>query len=140
MLFAATLTALDLHGVDWPPCAATPNRQPSQIDSLLVSGVSVSSTPTEPCFHPPHVSTPTRANQQNKWKDRLLRILNVNFQPVDGKKASLNCLLDSMKPDIFLRTETWLDEWIPLYKILTLSVGRTKEEEEEAYSSQSAPT
>ena len=53
-----TMTAFDLHGVDWPSTSA-----PTENISF-----SFCSTPTETTFNRYHSSTHTRANQQNKWK------------------------------------------------------------------------
>lgn len=94
-----SLTAYDLHGVDWPST--------SPADDCL--SFSFCSMPSESNFHPQHCSTPTRSNQQNKWKNRPLRILNINFRSADGKKSSMPLLLDTLKPDIIIGTETWLD-------------------------------
>ena len=66
-------------------------------------------TPIEDCFKSQHASTPTQANQLDKRINRPLRILNINFRSVVGKRAEIVYLLDSMKPDIILGTETWLD-------------------------------
>ena len=38
-----------------------------------------------------------------------LRILNINFQSIKSKQHLVNNILESMKPDIVFRTETWLD-------------------------------
>ena len=55
--------------------------------------------------------TPTRSGQQDKWKERLLvlRVLNINFKSFSAKRAETPNLLESLKPDIILETETWLD-------------------------------
>ena len=63
-------------------------------------------------FDPLHSSTPTRATQQNKTKERPLRFLNVNFRSVVGKRAEILHLIDSVKPDVIIGTETWLDSSI----------------------------
>jgi len=92
-------TVFDLHGVDWPDSSNTPDVDLSNNSCA---------TPTEQNFHPTHASTPTRANQQDKRMNRPLRVLNINFQSCVGKKAETSCLIDSMKPDIILASETWL--------------------------------
>jgi len=61
-------TVFDLHGVDWTPSAFS--------DLSLNASCP---TPTDFQFQQQHSSTPTRAIQQDKWKDRPLRVLNVNF-------------------------------------------------------------
>ena len=66
-------------------------------------------TPTETTFKPNHVSTPTRSSQQDKWKKRPLRIVSVNFRSAVGKKPQTLFMIESIKPDIILACETWLD-------------------------------
>eukprot|EP00745_Piridium_sociabile_P045808 TRINITY_DN9988_c0_g2_i1.p1 TRINITY_DN9988_c0_g2~~TRINITY_DN9988_c0_g2_i1.p1 ORF type:complete len:264 (+),score=32.88 TRINITY_DN9988_c0_g2_i1:50-841(+) len=73
---------------------------------------SISSIQSDKCFHPLHSSTPTRASQQNKKRSRPLRMLNVNFRSVVGKRAEIHNLLESLKPDVIIGTETWLDSTI----------------------------
>ena len=58
---------------------------------------------------PLHSSTPSRAGQQDRWKRRPLRLINVNFRSATGKKPDILNLLDSVRPDIVIGTETWLD-------------------------------
>ena len=74
--------------------------------------------PTDLQFQPQHSSTLTRASQQDKWKDRPLRVLNVNFQSASVKRAKIPNLLDSLKLDVILGTETWLDPSISSSEIL----------------------
>ena len=99
-----SITAFDLHGVDWS-------------DSPFPDLPNSCGTPTDQNFRPFHASTPTRANQQDKSKYRPLRIINVNFQSASSKRAELPNLLDSMKPDVILGTETWLDPSIATAEI-----------------------
>lgn len=110
-------TALDLYGVD----ISISNSLPSlpEVDC---------STPTEKTMKRPlHCSTPSMAAQQNKWKKRPLRIVNVNFHSAVGKKPEILNLLDSVRPDIVIGTETWMDgeiadseifpsSYLPLYR------------------------
>ena len=88
--------AFDLHGLDWTEA------------SLPDSSLNSCTTPTDLQFHPQHASTPTRSSQQDKWKERPLRVLNINFQSANAKRAEIPYLLESLKPDIILGTETWL--------------------------------
>ena len=57
-------------------------------------------TPTENQFRPDHASSPTRSSQQNKWRDRPLRILTINFQSAYSKRSEIPYLLETMKPDV----------------------------------------
>ena len=59
-------------------------------------------------FVPGHSSTPTRQSTQNKFRNRPLRVINVNFQSMVGKKAEIIEMLDRLKPDVLIGTETWL--------------------------------
>ncbi|XP_070212599.1 uncharacterized protein [Littorina saxatilis] len=85
-------TAYDLHGVE---------------QEFGLSSASL--PPSSDGFKPLHSSTPTRSSQQNKRKSRPLRLLNINFQSVTGKKAELANLIMTAKPDVIIGTETWLD-------------------------------
>ena len=73
-------TAFDLHGVDWTEA------------SLPDSSLNSCTTPTDLQFQPQHASTPTRSSQQDKWKERPLRVLNINFQSASAKPESGNPL------------------------------------------------
>ena len=104
--------AFDLHGVEQETAAQS---------SPLKTNFSFNSNES---FHPGHSSTPTRQTQQNKNRQRPLRILNVNFQSAKGKTAAITHLIDSLRPDILIGCETWLDPTIsssenfpPGYKI-----------------------
>lgn len=58
---------------------------------------------------PIHASTPVRTNQSSKRDHRPLRVLNLNLQSATGKKPEIIHLIDSVRPDIVMATETWLD-------------------------------
>ena len=76
-------------------------------------------TPTEQHMDRPlHSSTPTRASQQDKWKRRPLRLINMNCHSAVGKKTEISNLIDSTKPDVIVATETWLDPSIKNNTIL----------------------
>ena len=67
-------------------------------------------TSTSSTFNPLHTSTPTRASRQDKQKRRPLRFININFgqQGLVGKQARLANLVQSIRPDIIIGTESWL--------------------------------
>ena len=77
------------------------------------TGSSTLSVPDSNCgFKPLHSSTPTRTSDRKRKENRPLRLLNVNFRSVVGKRAEIANLVDSTKPDIVIGTETWLDQTI----------------------------
>ena len=84
-----SLTMFDLHGVE----------EETTNEFSFASGDE---------FKPFHASTPTRQNQQEKFRNRPLRIVNINFQSLCGKKAESIEMIDRLKPDIIIGTETWL--------------------------------
>ena len=86
-------TAFDLYGVE---------RETSNIASYHENDL----------FRPNHCSTPTRVSRMNKQKFRPLRCINLNFRSVTGKKAAFINLVESVKPDIVIGTETHLDPTI----------------------------
>ena len=71
---------------------------------------------------PQHTSTPNRASQQNKWRNRSLRILNTNIRSVHGKKVELGNAVESLKPDIIILTETHLEKKIKSSEFLDTDV------------------
>ena len=91
--------AFDLHGVE----------QDSVGTPFSTSHFSFHSNDT---FAPNHCSTPTRQSQQNKNKNRPLRIVNINFRSAVGKVASILHMTLSLKPDIIIGSETWFSSYI----------------------------
>ena len=95
-------TFFDLHGTE------------SELHNLGDSDISINSD-----FRPYHSSTPSRQGQQNKFRSRPLRLLNVNFQSIVSKRAETLELLERLKPDVLIGTETWLRADIKDSEILT---------------------
>ena len=60
-------------------------------------------------IRPVHSSTPTRKTGP-KTCNQPLTILNINFQSIKSKLCRLSNVIDSVKPDIIIGTETWLDK------------------------------
>ena len=60
----------------------------------------------------PHVtSTPSKVKHPaigNKKINCHLKMANINFQSIKGKKPQLYAFLDSHRPDIVVGTESWL--------------------------------
>ncbi|KAL8609469.1 hypothetical protein ACOMHN_037991 [Nucella lapillus] len=96
--FNKSQTAFDLYGLDED--GVTANESCSTDMSLPAESVD---------FDPLHTSTPSRAARQDKQKKRPLRLLNVNIRKSTSKTASFKNLLEGLKPDVVVGTETWLD-------------------------------
>ena len=78
---------------------------------------------------PPHQTKPVNTTYGN---NRPLRVANVNFQSIVGKKAEVLNLLDSVKPDVVTGTETWLTSVIDsaeifpdIYTVYRKDLGNT---------------
>ena len=89
--------AFDLHGID------------SQNSTDLSFGSCISNPNA---FQPFHASTPTRASKQDKHSRRPLRFLNVNCCSIVGKTVDFENLMNSVKPDVVVGTESWLNSKI----------------------------
>ena len=100
-------TMFDLYGVDQENSESSQDTSQSSIPSLNGH------------FTPGHVSTPTRQSTKNKFRSRPLRVINVNFQSMVGKRAETLELIDRLKPDILIGTETWLTSQVSDGELLT---------------------
>ena len=80
-------------------------------DSIHLSQCSLSDNSTmssDQKFRPQHSSTPNRFSRTDKFRGRPLRLLNVNFQSMVAKKAQIIEMIDRLKPDVIIGSETWL--------------------------------
>jgi hypothetical protein len=67
---------------------------------------------------PIHASTPERKPRTNKKKCVPLRVINVNCQSIRNKQHQIENMIDSLKPDVIIATETWLDPTITNSQVL----------------------
>lgn len=65
-----------------------------------------------PKGQPKATSSPVKPRLNPCLGPRLLRILNVNCQSLVNKKGPFYNLIDSIKPDIIIATETWFNSSI----------------------------
>ena len=96
-------TMFDLHGI------GNTSSRPSQDNNSSIDSD----------FRPFHSSTPSQQGRQNKFQSRPLRVINVNFQSIVSKRAETLELIDRLKPDVIIGTETWLTSEIKDSEILT---------------------
>ena len=95
-------TVHDLHSNEVTFCTSSIGSVPD----LSVS----SPSPTSYKLKPVHSSTPAKKQQPTQQKLKVpLRVLNMNFQSIKMKQCRLSNVLESVKPDIVIGTETWLD-------------------------------
>jgi hypothetical protein len=66
-------------------------------------------SPDRTNIKPLHSSTPTRKAGPSKCASPL-KIVNINFQSIKSKLCRLSNVINSIKPDIIVGTETWLDK------------------------------
>jgi len=91
----------DLHGVE--------TSCPSSGD---ISSLSLNSLDSQELCGPMHTSSPICPRAQRAMCSRPLRIINVNCQSLVHKKPAFFNLLDSVKPDVIIITESWFNSSI----------------------------
>ena len=64
-----------------------------------------------------------------------LRLLNINFRSIMNKRAEFIHLIDSLKPDIIVGTETWLSDSIKNSEIIPDNMNFTiyRRDREDSY-------
>ncbi|VDI49506.1 Hypothetical predicted protein [Mytilus galloprovincialis] len=75
----------------------------------ILSDTSLQSTFPSDCIKPIHSSTPDRKKQYTSPKSVPIKMLIVNRQSIKSKQELIKNLVESIKPDIVLGTETWID-------------------------------
>ena len=96
------------------------NRYSVLSDNSLVSSPGVPQATSSPTTNPP---TPKTNRNYGRSKVNTLRVVNMNFQSVLSKKAELHHLINSTKPDIIIRTQTWLHDGIRTQEFLPEDLG-----------------
>ncbi len=80
--------------------------------TLIQDGNSALGSQSPPCsIQSPdefHQSTPKSGQISRKEIHHRLRLLNVNCRSVVNKKEQFHALIDNVKPDIIIGTESWL--------------------------------
>ena len=108
------------------------NTTPVDLSNSFSSFNSNSSSPltiTSP-LHPLHSSTPnppnrTRQTIRSTAINRPISIVNINFQSCRNKLQELQHIAHSVKPDVIIGTETWLQPSITSNEIFKPEMGYT---------------
>ena len=99
----------DLYGL------STESAQNPLQSAASLSFNSVASLSPNLNFNPIHCSSPSKdrlkAHPNSKFP-RPLRVININFCSVKGKRAGILNLISSLQPDIIIGTETKIDSSI----------------------------
>lgn len=81
---------------------------PNSFSNLINNPASVATSPGAPqATSSPIIPKKPTKNKPTKIV-KPLRIININFHSIGNKAAEIQNLLDSVKPDIIIGTETWL--------------------------------
>ncbi|KAK3104461.1 hypothetical protein FSP39_002497 [Pinctada imbricata] len=98
-------------------CIETSNRF-STFNSSANSDFNMSNIGEPNATSSPLRTTHDKGKQRNKQstKSTPLRVININFQSINNKKPELDQLIQSVKPDIILGTETWLSNETSSYE------------------------
>ena len=105
------------------------NITPVDLSNSFTSLNSNSASPTPVNSpNPVHTSTPDGPNRTTKRThktafNRPLRILTINFQSCKNKVQELEHLASSVKPDVIIGTETWLNSSIHTSEIFKPELG-----------------
>ena len=102
-------TVHDLFSSEVTFCSSSVGPVPDSVVS--------SPDPSRHTLKPVHSATPTRKQPSQQKMKVPLRVLNVNFQSIKMKQRRLFNILESVKPDVVIGTETWLDHTIKDSKI-----------------------
>lgn len=98
-------------------CIETSNRF-STLNSSVNSELNISNIGEPNATSSPPKTTHDKGKQRNKQstKGTPLRVININFQSINNKKPELDQLIQSVKPDIILGTETLLSNETSSYE------------------------
>ena len=72
---------------------------------------------------PEAASSPKAKGHYTPSSKKALRVLTINFQSIRKKGRNIDVLVETIKPDVILDTETWLSEDIPFSYFFNPSLG-----------------